>query len=172
MKRKFSYGFVVALSIIIFTNCKVSFTGPLRGNLEKQKLELNKIQYYNSKTIVLKRVVSSSETEVLSGTVTMQNGQMIEEIEIKKNTPGVLVKSTPNEMHVRFEPGDQKGNFLVFALAKNQKYTLLAKKNKVNYHEGVYRTTVAPPYSDLLIKKKSSGATTYKKRKAKGVKVN
>ena len=83
-----------------------------------------------------------------------------------------LVKSTPNEMHVRFEPGDQKGNFLVFALAKNQKYTLLAKKNKVNYHEGVYRTTVAPPYSDLLIKKKSSGATTYKKRKAKGVKVN
>ena len=90
MRRKFSYGCVIVLLVLVFTNCKVPFTGPLRGNLVKQKLELNKIQYYNSKTIVLKRVVSSSETEVLSGTVTMQNEiQMIEEIEIKKNTPGI-----------------------------------------------------------------------------------
>ena len=154
MRRKFSYGCVIVLLVLVFTNCKVPFTGPLRGNLVKQKLELNKIQYYNSKTIVLKRVVSSSETEVLSGTVTMQNGKMIEEIEIKKNTPGVLVNSTPNEMHIKFEPGDQKGNYLVFYLAKNQKYTLLAKKNKVNYHEGVYRTATAPPYSDSLSRKK------------------
>ena len=70
----------VLLIIICFNSCKVYFNGVQKVNLEKQGIDLGKIQYYNSKSIILKRVVYSKETEVLSGTVTLQNGQMIEEV--------------------------------------------------------------------------------------------
>jgi hypothetical protein len=174
MRNFYSSLFISFLVILSFNSCKVSFTGPLKANLEKQKLELGKIQYYNSKTITLRRVVSSKETEVLSGTVTMQNGQMIEEIEIKKNTPGVLVKASETQMQIKFEPGNQKENYLVFELSPNfgKQFTLQNIKGKVNYHGAIYRTTLTQPYPELLIKKKSSRATTYNKRKAKGVKID
>ena len=171
MFRLYSFLFFL-LTIVCFSSCKVSFNGGQKIYLEKQGIDLSKIQYYNSKSIILKRVVSSKETEVLSGTVTMQNGQMIEEIEIKKHTPGVLVNSNDNQMHIKFEPGNQKENFLVFELASDKKFNLVHSKGKVNYHQGVYRTIITQPYPELLIKKKSSRAVTYKKRKAEGVKIN
>jgi hypothetical protein len=172
MRKIFSLIIVSVFLICSLNSCKVSFTGALKVNLEKQELELEKIQYYNSKTIILKRVVSSKETEVLSGKVTMQNGQMIEEIEIKKNTPGIMVKSESNEMHIKFEPGNQKGNFLVFELSNDKRFVLRNQKGKVNYHDAIYRSNGESANAELLIKKKSSRAVTYNKRKAKGVKVN
>ena len=172
MRKIFSTLLVFSLVIFSLNSCKVSFTGVLKVNLEKQELELEKIQYYNSKTIILKRVVSSKETEVLSGKVTMQNGQMIEEIEIKKNTPGIMVNSSDNQMHIKFEPGNQKGNFLVFELSNDKRFVLRNQKGKVNYHDAIYRSNGESAYAELLIQKKSSRAVTYNKRKAKGVKVN
>ena len=162
----------ILLVIICLSSCKVSFNGGQKIYLEKQGIDLGKIQYYNSKSIILKRVVSSKETEVLSGTVTMQNGQMIEEIEIKKNTPGVLVNATNNQMHIKFEPGYQKENFLVFELSKDKKFNLLHNEGKIKYHQSIYRSVITQPYPELLIKKKISRAVTYKRRKAEGVKVN
>tara|TARA_B100001093_G_scaffold408404_1_gene397236 strand:- start:662 stop:1180 length:519 start_codon:yes stop_codon:yes gene_type:complete len=172
MRKIFSFILFLSIIILSFSSCKVSFNGSLKVNLEKQELELEKIQYYNSKTIILKRVVSSNETEVLSGKVTLQNGQMIEEIEIKKNTPGIMVNSSLNEMHIKFEPGNQKGNFLVFELSSDKRFVLRNQKGKVNYHDAIYRSNGESAYAELLIKKKSSRAVTYNKRKAKGVKVN
>ena len=172
MRKIFSFILFSSVIILSFSSCKVSFNGSLKVNLEKQELELKKIQYYNSKTIILKRVVSSNETEVLSGKVTLQNGQMIEEIEIKKNTPGIMVNSSFNEMHIKFEPGNQKGNFLVFELSNDKRFVLRNQKGKVNYHDAIYRSNGESAYAELLIKKKSSRAVTYNKRKAQGVKVN
>ncbi len=83
---------------------------------------MDKIQYYNSKTINLVREVSEKETDVIEGKVTIMSGQMIEEIEIKKNTPGVLVKKLPGEVHIKFEPGDMDDNYLIFKKAANQIY--------------------------------------------------
>lgn len=163
---------ILLLSIICFNSCKVSFNGGQKIYLEKQGIDLSKIQYYNSKSIILKRVVSSKETEVLSGTVTMQNGQMIEEIEIKKNTPGILTNSTENAMYIQFEPGVMKENYLIFELSPNKKFNLRHNEGKINYHQSIYRSVITQPFPELLIKKKISRAVTYKRRKAKGVKVN
>ena len=77
-----------------FNSCKVIFTGGLRANIERQKLDMEKIQYYNSKSINLKHVVSERETDVIEGKVTIMNGQMIEEIEIKKYTWSFGKKTT------------------------------------------------------------------------------
>ena len=157
--------------LIGFSSCKVSFTGVQKLNLEKQDIDISKIQYYNSKSITLKRVVSSKETEVLSGKVTMQDGQMIEEIEIKKNTPGVLTNSTENEMYIQFEPGIMKENYLIFELSPNKKFNLRHNEGKINYHQSIYRSVITQPLPELLIKKQISSAITYKRRKAEGVKV-
>ena len=117
------YKFVLLIAVIFcFNSCKVVFTSGLRANIKRQKLDMNKIQYYNSKTINLVREVSEKETDVIEGKVTIMSGQMIEEIEIKKNTPGVLVKKLPGEVHIKFEPGDMDDNYLIFKKAANQIY--------------------------------------------------
>ena len=173
VKILFMFRFLFFLiTIICLSSCKVSFNGGQKIYLEKQGIDLSKIQYYNSKSIILKRVVSSKETEVLSGTVTMQNGQMIEEIEIKKNTPGILTNSTENAMYIQFEPGVMKENYLIFELSPNKKFNLRHNEGKINYHQSIYRSVITQPFPELLIKKKISRAVIYKRRKAKGVKVN
>ena len=172
MRKIFSFILFSSILTFSFSSCKVLLTGSIKTNLEKQGLDLEKIQYYNESKIILKRVVSSKESEVISGKVTMQNGQMIEEIEIKKNTPGIMVDSKENEIHIRFEPGNQKGNFLVFELQEYDFYGLKDNKGRVNYHDAIYSTKykLLPP--GLQIEKKSSRAFSYDKRKAQGVKVN
>ena len=192
MLKVFLKSFFLAVVLMSFSSCKVIFTGGLRANIERQKLDMEKIQYYNSKSINLKRVVSERETDVIEGKVTIMNGQMIEEIEIKKNTPGVLVKKLPNEVHIKFEPGEQEDNYLIFKKGADQIYyfeanswtkkdlaqneqgqtVLSSYKGRVQYHGHLYRTNSMINKPQLMIKKKSSRNTDYNKRTAKGVKVN
>lgn len=187
------YKFIFFIVIVFCLNsCKVVFTSGLRANIERQKLDMDKIQYYNSKTINLMRVVSEKETDVIEGKVTIMSGQMIEEIEIKKNTPGVLVKKLPGEVHIKFEPGNMEDNYLIFKKAADQIYyfeatswkkkdlikdesgqsVLSSYKGRVNYHGHLYRTNSMLSKPQLMIKKKSSRNTDYNKRRAKGVKVS
>ena len=187
------YKFIFFIVIIFCLNsCKVVFTSGLRANIERQKLDMDKIQYYNSKTINLMRVVSEKETDVIEGKVTIMSGQMIEEIEIKKNTPGVLVKKLPGEVHIKFEPGNMEDNYLIFKKAADQIYyfeatswkkkdlitdesgqsVLSSYKGRVDYHGHLYRTNSMLSKPQLMIKKKSSRNTDYNKRRAKGVKVS
>ena len=187
------YKFIFFIVIVFCLNsCKVVFTSGLRANIERQKLDMHKIQYYNSKTINLMRVVSEKETDVIEGKVTIMSGQMIEEIEIKKNTPGVLVKKLPGEVHIKFEPGNMEDNYLIFKKAADQIYyfeatswkkkdlitdesgqsVLSSYKGRVDYHGHLYRTNSMLSKPQLMIKKKSSRNTDYNKRRAKGVKVS
>ena len=108
MLKVFLKSFFLAVVLMSFNSCKVIFTGGLRANIERQKLDMEKIQYYNSKSINLKRVVSERETDVIEGKVTIMNGQMIEEIEIKKNTPGVLVKNYPMKFILNLSQENKK----------------------------------------------------------------
>ena len=191
LSHMYKFAFLIAVAFC-FNSCKVVFTSGLRANIERQKLDMDKIQYYNSKTINLKRVVSEKETDVIEGKVTIMSGQMIEEIEIKKNTPGVLVKKLPGEVHIKFEPGDMDNNYLIFKKAADQIYyfeatswkkkdlitdetgqtVLSSYKGRVNYHGHLYRTNSMLSKPQLMIKKKSSRNTDYNKRRAKGVKVS
>ena len=136
---------------------------------------MDKIQYYNSKTINLMRVVSEKETDVIEGKVTIMSGQMIEEIEIKKNTPGVLVKKLPGEVHIKFEPGNMEDNYLIFKKAADQIYyfeatswkkkdlitdesgqsVLSSYKGRVDYHGHLYRTNSMLSKPQLMIKRKA-----------------
>jgi hypothetical protein len=184
---------IFAFAFLLFaTSCKVTFTGDLRSKIEAQGLDLKKIQYYNSQKIVLRRVLSTSDTRVTSGEVRLQNGLMVEEIQIKKNTPGVCDSLFKDGMFVRFE--HEPGRFLVFKQGGYGEYEMKADKwdpksvgtqnsegyaqfLELNKGEVIYEgkkyftnTTISRP--KLKIKKTETSKFAKNSRKAAGVKVH
>ncbi len=189
MKTNFG---IFAIALLIFaTSCKVTFTGDLRSKIEAQGLDLKKIQYYNSQSIVLRRVLSTSDTKVAGGEVRLQNGLMVEEIQIKKNTPGVCDSLFKNGMFVRFE--NEKGRFLLFTQGGYGEYEMKAdrwdaqtlgtqtsagyaqflelNKGEVIYEGKKYFTNTTISRPKLKIKKTESSKFAKNSRKASGVKV-
>jgi hypothetical protein len=177
----------------------VLFTEQLRQKAEKQKIDLAKIQFYNSDKIVLTRTLSSSEVSLASGKVTFENGIYTEIIKIKKNTRGKCSMAGSNILNISFEAGDNRSlvfenNFNNYQLkptnckivkktyttlnnksGKGQPLTQQAVKNinecTVNYEGKVYQTDLAV-MPKLLIKKRQINKNKTSVRTAKGVKVN
>ena len=89
-------------------SCKVTFTQRIRTQAESSKIDLSKIQYYNSDKIILKRFISSDEVKVASGKITIENGKYIEVIRIKKNTPGKCTYTSNNQLQINFEDGSDR----------------------------------------------------------------
>lgn len=184
---------LLALGLMILTtSCKVTFTRSLRAQIEDQGLNLKKIQYYNSQPIVLKRVLSKSETTVTSGEVRLENGLNVEQIEIKKNTPGVLDSIAGEVMYIRFEQGPNRyikfsdnayGQYEMKAerwdpksvgAQTNQGYAQFFELNKgeVMYEGKKYYTNTTLSKAKLKIKKKETSKVAVKRRRASGVRVN
>lgn len=185
-------GLVAIATMILTSSCKVTFTRDLRSQIEAQGLNLKKIQYYNSQAIVLKRVLSTNETKVASGEVRLENGVNIEQIVIKKNTPGVCDSISGDLMYVRFEQGNDR--LLVFknnaygdyemkaerwdsktvGANTNQGYAQFYELNKgeVNYEGKKFYTNTSLAKPKLKIKKKETNNVSVKRRKASGVKID
>lgn len=190
MNMKLSGGIFIAI-LVLASSCKVTFTEPVRSQIETNNLDLKKVQYYNSKTIVLKRVMSTNEPRVTSGKVSMENGVMIEEIQIKKNTPGIIDSLGKGEIRVRFEQG--QGRTLLFAPNIYGHYELKADKwdaksvgtqtgsgyaeffqtyqGQVTYEGKKYYFNTAVAKPTLKIKKKESSKISKNTRRASGVRV-
>jgi hypothetical protein len=184
-------GVVFFTLLIVTSSCKVNFTSGLRAKIDAQGLDPYKIQYYNSQKILLRRVLSNSEAKVSSGEVRLQNGLFIEEIQIKKNTPGICDSLFPGGMLVRFEQGE--GRFLMFTPNGYGDYELKAdrwdpkaigtqtsagyaqffelNKGEILYDGKKYFTNTTISKPKLKIKKIESSNFAKNKRKASGVKV-
>ena len=68
--------------------------------------ELKGLQYYLSDTVVLRRVVESQDRRITGAhKLELVAGKMVEEIEIKRGTPGVAVSINSDAIAVSFEPG-------------------------------------------------------------------
>lgn len=184
---------IFSLSLLIFaTSCKVTFTSDLRSKIEAQGLDMKKIQYYNSQKIVMRRVLTTSDTRVLAGEVRLMNGQRVEEIVIKKNTPGVCDSLWAEGLTVRFE--NEKGRFLVFHPAAYGEYNLKIdrfdprsigtntsegyvqffelNKGEVMYDGNKYYVNTNIIHPKLKIKKTESSKFDKSSRKASGVRVH
>ena len=179
---------VVTICTLGLASCKSEFTSELRKTVESKGINLKKIQYYNSETIELKRIMTSKETKTSDGDIVMEEGRKIEMIIIEKGTMGTCESSTGNSLVVRFEPG--QGNVLTFksrgGLGYYELFTQDPKKDvddetndmfwsntygKVQYGGKEFMTTSTFGRPKLMIKKKDSKKTQIKKRKASGMKV-
>ncbi len=162
---------------VLTTSCsdKVLFTRQMQQLLYENEINMRHVQFYNSKKIVLKRNLTSEETDVASGKILFENGKYIEEIIIPKHTPGVAVKSGKNYLNIAFE--NDKRKYLKFLLNYNNNYQLSAKEWDKNYGKIKYDTLtyyILPGGAKALLEVSKNNVSKFekKRRKLKGVRVN
>lgn len=128
------------LPFIILSSCKmyVPFTKDLKTKNSWSQNDIKKIQFYVSNTIILHRELGKSETKIESGVIKTVDGKKIEEVIIKKGTPGIVTTFTDKgSMAVSFEIDD--GYYLTFGSYVNRGgryYLMLREKgtySKVTY---------------------------------------
>lgn len=170
-------GNVLIYSVIIFlfslSSCSnlIYFTQEIRNDLEVDNLDIEKVQFYNSQKITLKRNLSKEETQIAKGTILLENGQYFEEIIIPKKTKGVIVKDGSKYVKVAFESGDNRG--LRFDMNEIGKYQISADNWDNDYGCIIYDTTtyyIVPKSSNtlLMVNKEYISNYEHKRRVLKG----
>jgi len=148
------------LTALLVTSC-VSlspFTEELYENSGWSDEDLKQIQFYTSKEVIIYRKLKSTDTRISGGKIVSKDGRQVEEIIIKKRTPGVFEfrKDSTENFAVSF---DVDGRYLTFG---------------PNPKMGGKYTQVVPGsgYATLLVDLKKAQSTNVKSRKAKGRKIN
>ncbi len=141
MKRFYLLLFGLSFLMLISSCSKtIYFSQDMRNNLNKNFLSLDKIQFYNSRKIILRRNLSYADTKVARGEIKLIKGQYVEKIIIPKNTPGVTVSEGGNSISVAFENGAYR--FLKFVLNDENQYQISADKWSNDYGKVKYDTLV------------------------------
>jgi hypothetical protein len=87
---------------------KSVFLENVRIQLDTANIELRNVQFYNDKNIVLRRKASQSDVSESGGKMIEVDGEQVQEILIKRGTPGVVTGNQNGKLLVRFEKGDGK----------------------------------------------------------------
>lgn len=178
--NKYNFAFLL-LSLLFFSSCSKSltpFTERLYDEFDWTDSELEKIQFYLSEDIVLKRVRANDKAKIDDGKIRVQDNKEVEQIVFEKGTPGVFVNSSKkNRIAVSFE--NRSGAFLMFGPNKKAdgKYALLAKDWERSYgvisYNGVdYRTDSSSAYSILMVDIQKARNVKYKKKTVGGREVS
>lgn len=181
MNKKIILGLCTVIIAVFFSSCsrKIYFSTEVKNRVLATNTPLTKLQYYVDRDVELKRVITTGETKVSSGTIKVENGKSVQIIRLKKNTPGVCTGESGNNMLVSFEEGNNKN--LVFAFPKNgtvkNAYVLqvnaIDKNNvaSINYDGKTYVVASKGVYAKLKVKKSVATKLKVKKSKMKGRKV-
>lgn len=134
------------------------YTKSLHNEGRWTEKELKKIQFYVSNDIVLWKEVKKGNAMVQDGKIKIVKGKEIEEVVIKKGTPGLYIFS-PEKNHyaISFDP-KSIDNYLVFGPSdkNNGRYVLLARdwdrdSGKVSYGKTMYQTSAESAYVYLMV---------------------
>ena len=174
--------FIFSLLVVafLFSGCSKNLV-PLTSNLIKEKgwdkAEIQRIQFYTSNDIIIQREFRNHETAIVSGKIKTIDGRKVEEVKIKKGTPGVAVK-IPGEkkMQISFDVGDDSSLSFGPNPDRGSRFYLLAEEwnNKIGkvHYEG--REFYASPRSAdvfLMVDLKRIKDWDVNQRVAKGRKV-
>ena len=170
--------FLAALSLMMLSSCSPNlsyFTQDVYDQNHWTEAELKRIQFYVSQDIVLKRELTGAKSEIISGKIKMEKGRKIEEVVIKKGTPGVYTFSPKDD---RFAVSFEDDRYLIFGPSpKNRnRYVLRASEwnrnsGKVNYDGKLWRVSSDAAYAALLVDMKKINRTDVNSRTAKGRRV-
>ncbi len=168
-------------SVVLFGACSnrlTYFTDDLNERYRWTDDELRKIQFYVSQNIVLKREVSGGDREVVSGKIKIEDGRKIEEVVIRKGTPGAFLFSPKKD---RFAIGFEEGNdrYLMFGPSPkySDRFVLLAsdwdrRTGSVTYDDKTWKVSSDVAYAALLVDLRKINKVDVNSRVAKGRKVN
>lgn len=153
------------------------FTDEINDRYRWSEAELKKIQFYVSQDIVLKREVSGGDREIVSGKIKIEDGRQIEEVVIRKGTPGAYLFSPKED---RFAIGFEEGNerYLIFGPSPkySDRFVLLAsdwdrRVGSVTYDNKTWRVSSDNAYASLLVDLRKINKVDVNSRVAKGRKV-
>lgn len=170
------------LFLLAFSACGPTlspFTEQLYEQNRWSEKELKRIQFYLSENIVMRRELSGSKSEIVSGEIKMVDGRQVEEVVIRKGTPGVLLfLPDKDRFAISFEEGGGE-RFLVFGPNSkvNGRFVLLASEWKqrtgmVTYEGKKWRVDNTSAYASLLVDLKKVNRVTVDSRTAGGRKVD
>ncbi len=172
---------VFSLVVLFLASCAPSlkyYTKEIHDDSRWSDSELGKIQFYLSNDIFLWRDVNRGESVITNGKIKMVDGREVEEIVIKKGTPGAFLFS-PQKNHyaVSFDNNDDS-KYLIFGPSEkvNGRYVFLAKDwdrrfGKVTYGDKVYKTTNESAFAYLMVDVDKTRRTKVSTTKAPGRKV-
>ena len=161
-------------------NCSKNLV-PLTDSLIKEKgwdkNEVQRIQFYTSDVIVIQREFRNNATAIVSGKVKTVDGRQVEEIKIKKGTPGVAIHiPSENKMEISFDRNDDAA--LSFGPNPNRgaRFYLLAdewknKIGKVHYEGKEWYASAQSADVFLMVDLQRIKDWEVSQRKAKGRKV-
>lgn len=168
------------VGLTFLTSCSDRLTPFTQRLYEEQgwsEAELKKIQFYTSEDITLFREINQGDSKIVSGEIKIRNGRKVDEVKIKKGTPGVLLfKPREDKFAISFESDDNE-KFLIFGASERRggRYQLLAKDRKernyfgkVTYAGNTYRVSSDSGYAALLVDLDRKRSTKVKSRTARG----
>ncbi len=171
------YPLILIAIACIFLSSSCTRLTPFTEKLYKannwSERELKDIQFYLSDEVVIRRQVKDASSEIISGEIKMVDGRDVDQIVLKRKTPGVLEFKVEDKPHlaVSFEEGKH------FMFGPNPKrggeYRLLAsswknKVGKINYDDKVYYTEAGNGTAGLMVNLKKIKRLEVDTRKVKG----
>jgi hypothetical protein len=160
MKRIIHY-FGILLLVSMIVSCSPDLRPFTRNILQEGGWgdnDLKKIQFYLSDDVVIRRNLTEGSSEITSGTIKIVKGEKVEEVRIKRGTPGVfLFRAKEDNFAIGFDGSSDK-RFLMFGANPKQKgtYVLLAsewkdRQGKVRYEDKFYFTDEGGAWANLLV---------------------
>lgn len=169
----------LSCATLLLSGCSTKYVldKPAIRNYHLSQDDLSNIQLYNSRDIVLTRYEqSAAEKTTDKGTLNVNTGKEVEQVIIKANTPGKIVKFLDDDkVAVSFEPDDTK--YLVFGTStSSESFHLQAlewknNRGKITYGGTTYYTNSGADHAYLRFKLKREHREDRKMRVAKGNKV-
>ncbi len=169
---------LICLAIGLLSACSSPYTYFTKNLYEEESwttADVERIQFYLSKDIVLSRSMGANETKISEGKIKVINGQRIEHVILRSGTPGVLVHMPKQDRFaISFEEADDEA-FLMFGPNEKQgnRYVLLAQEwqrdiGKVHYKENLYSVDAASAFASLMVDLKKEGERNYATHKVAG----
>ncbi len=160
--RKLFIFIPVLVLLVLSSSCSKTmlFTQTMRHQLNDHGVDLRDVQFYNSRKFILQRNLSYEEARVAQGKISFENGQFIEQIIIKKNTPGVCEEIEPNSLLVSFEDGYNRN--IRFMINERENYQISALDWRNRFGRVSYDTTyyyIVPGGERTLLKVKKEDVT-------------
>lgn len=172
MKYK-SVCFVFLCLFLASCSNKMYFTYDMKKRLDYYDLDVERVQFYNSQKIVLTRVVPHDDARIVNGEIKLEDGQFVEEIIIKRNTPGACRLDEEAFLGVSFEQGDNK--IISFVLSDVSDYYEIEViergpgAGKIIYDSLLYNIDPNSEMAKLLVRKDDKYIYQINQRVAKGV---
>jgi hypothetical protein len=137
--------------------------------------DIQRVQFYTSRDIVLFRQISAGETAITGGKIVVQEGQRFEKVIIRQGTPGVLVMMPKEDRFAISFDENELDAYLMFGPNPKMggRYALLAQEwnqdlGTVHYKDRVYSVDAQYAFASLMVDLRKTGQNEYETKTVKG----